>query len=133
MDMRATGREEDSVFGHAEGCVEASAGEVIAVFFTGDNAYRDHVYRRVMNERTYGATAGDSFWMGYGDYDEIDPFARYRDEQESKLITVPAWRQRIEKAKRDRAAFSAEWAIRDAAEAITDEEFDVWFDTITKG
>ena len=74
---------------------------MIAVFFTGDNAYRDHVYRRVMNERTYGATDGDSFWMGYGDYDEIDPFARYKDEQESNPITVPAWRQRIDKAKRE--------------------------------
>jgi hypothetical protein len=101
--------------------------------FTGDNAYRDHVYRRVMNERTYGVTAGDSFWMGYGDYDEVDSFARYRDEEEAKPITVPAWRERVEKAKRDRAAFDAEWAIRDASEAITDDEFDVWFNTITKG
>ena len=106
---------------------------MIAVIFTGDNAYRDHVYRRVMNERTYGATAGDSFWMGYGDYDEVDPFARYREPEESRPITVPAWRQKIEKAKRDQAALSAEWAIRDAAEAITDDEFDVWFNTITKG
>jgi hypothetical protein len=101
MDMRRTGREKDSVSGHAEGCVEAAAKEVIAVIFTGDNAYRDHVYRRVMNERTFGATAGDSFWMGYGDYDEVDPFARYREPEKSKSITVPAWRERIEKAKRD--------------------------------
>jgi hypothetical protein len=71
--------------------------------------------------------------MGYGDYDEVDPFARYREPEESRPITVPAWRQKIEKAKRDQAALSAEWAIRDAAEAITDDEFDVWFNTITKG
>lgn len=75
--------------------------ETVACIFVGDNAYRDHVYRRVMNERSYGATPGDSFWMGYGDYDEVDPFARYRDEEESKPITVPAWRARIDKAKQE--------------------------------
>jgi hypothetical protein len=95
---------------------------VIAVLFTGDNAYRDHVYRRVMNERTYGATAGDSFWMGYGDYDEVDPFARYREpEKESKPITVPAWRERIEKAKRDIEKHKSEQRVQLLAEHLTDE------------
>jgi hypothetical protein len=121
MDMRGTGREKDSVSGHAEGCVEATAGEVIAVIFTGDNAYRDYVYRRVMNERTYGATAGDSFWMGYGDYDEVDPFARYREPQESKPFTVPAWRERINKAKRDIEKHKSEQRVQLLAETITDE------------
>lgn len=75
--------------------------ETIACIFVGDNAYRDHVYRRVMNERSYGATAGDSFWMGYVDYDEVDPFASCRDKEELRPITVPAWRARIDKAKRE--------------------------------
>jgi hypothetical protein len=121
MDMRGTGREKDSVSGHAEGCGEAAASEVIAVIFTGDNAYRDHVYRRVMNERTYGATAGDSFWMGYGDYDEVDPFARYREQEESKPITVPAWRERIAKAKRDIEKHKSEQRVQLLAEELTDE------------
>jgi hypothetical protein len=103
MDMRGTGREKDSVFGHAEERDgQVASGQVIAILFTGNNAYRDHVYRRVMNERSYGATAGDSFWMGYGDYDEVDPFARYREPEESKPITNPFWRARIEKAKTNR-------------------------------
>ena len=74
---------------------------VIACIFVGDNSYRDYVYRRVMNERSFGATPGDSLWMGYQDYDEVDPFASCRDEEESKPITVPAWRARIDKAKRE--------------------------------
>jgi len=90
---------------------------VIAVLFTGDNVYRDHVYRRVMNERTYGATAGDSFWMGYGDYDEVDPFARYRDD-EREPITNPFWRARIEKARNFREDNDAMWRIRDMAAAL---------------
>jgi hypothetical protein len=95
--------------------------EVIAVIFNGDNAYRDHVYRRVMNERTFGATAGDSFWMGYGDYDEVDPFARYREPEELKLITVPVWRERIAKAKRDIEKHKSEQRVQLLAEQLTDE------------
>ena len=100
--------------------------EVIAVLFTGDNAYRDHVYRRVMAERTYGATAGDSFWMGYGDYDEVDPFARYREPEESKPITNLLWRERIEKAKRDSdryrreiASASIEWSVSEVQDLLS--------------
>jgi len=126
MDMRATGGKEDSVSGDAEEGTEANAGEVIAILFTGDNAYREHVYRRVMNERSCGATAGDSFWMGYGDYDEVDLFARYRDEQESKPITVRAWRERIEKAKRDRdrhrreiASAEIEWSVSEVQDLLS--------------
>lgn len=77
--------------------------DVICISYTPSREYRDAVNRerRIINDRAFGATAGDSFWMGYGDYDEVDPFARYRDEEESKPITVPAWRERIAKAKRD--------------------------------
>ena len=116
MDVRGSGGEEDSVDGDGEGSV-AENGEVIAVLFTGDNVYREHVYRRVMNERTYGATAGDSFWMGYGDYDEVDPFARYRDD-EREPITNPFWRARIEKARNFREDNDAMWRIRDMAAAL---------------
>lgn len=75
--------------------------DVIGVSFTAYPEYKEHLRRRVMNERSFGATPGDSFWMGYGDYDEVDPFAKYRDEEPSKPITLPAWRARIDKAKRD--------------------------------
>jgi len=126
MDMRRTGGKESAVAADGKGGDEQVHGEVIAVLFTGDNAYRDHVYRRVMNERTYGATAGDSFWMGYGDYDEVDPFARCRELEESKPITNHFWRERIEKAKRDSdryrreiASASIEWSVLEVQDLLS--------------
>ncbi len=106
--------------------------DVIAVIFTGDNAYRDHIYRRVMNERTFGATAGDSFWMGYGDYDVVDPFARYREHEESKPITHPMWRARIEKAKRDIEKHKSEQRVQLLAEQLTDETIFLEIEAIRK-
>lgn len=75
-----------------------------------------------MNERSYGATAGDSFWMGYKDYDEVDPFARYRDKEELNPIAVPAWRARIDKAKRDIEKHKSEQRVQFLAESISDEQ-----------
>ena len=95
--------------------------EPICISFTPSQDYRDHIYRRVMNERNYGATAGDSFWMGYGDYDEVDPFARYREPQELKPITAPAWRARIDKAKRDIEKHKSEQRVQLLAEDLSDE------------
>ena len=100
--------------------------EVICIFFTPSHEYREHIQRRYMNERSYGATAGDSFWMGYGDYDEVDPFARYREPEESKPITVPAWRERVEKAKRDIdrhrreiASAQIEWSVSEVQDLLS--------------
>jgi hypothetical protein len=91
--------------------------EVIAISFHTSLEYRDHIYRRVINERSYGATAGDSFWMGYGDYDEVDQFARYRDD-EREPITNPLWRARIEKARKFREDNDSMWRVRDMAAAL---------------
>ncbi len=70
-----------------------------------------------MNERSFGATAGDSYWLGLGTYDVVDPFARYRDD-ERKPITNPLWRARIEKHKRLRLADAAQWRVRDMAASL---------------
>ena len=117
MDVRRAGREKDSVSGYAEGCVEAAAGEVICISFTPSREYREHVNRRYINERSYGATAGDSFWLGLGGGDVVDPFARYRDD-EREPITNPFWRARIEKHRRLREADDAQWRVRDMAAAL---------------
>ena len=134
MDMRGTGREEDSASGHAEGCVEAAASEVICISFTPSREYADAIRhdRNVRDGKACGATAGDTWHLGLRTYDVIDPFARYRDDKREPMDN-PFWRARIEKHKRLREADNAMWAIRDASEAITDDEFDVWFNTITKG
>jgi hypothetical protein len=91
--------------------------KVICISFTPSHEYREHIQRRYLNERSYGATAGDSFWMGYGDYDEVDPFARYRDD-ERKPITHPMWLARIEKAKRDIEKHKSEQRVRVMAAAL---------------
>ena len=112
MDMRATGGAEDSVSGHAEERTEASAGEVICISFTPSREYREHINRRYINERSYGATAGDSFWLGLAGGDVVDPFARYRDD-EREPMTNPFWRARIEKARRDSELWGRELAARE--------------------
>ncbi len=86
----------------------------ICISFAASQDYRDHIYRRVMNERNYGATAGDSFWMGY----EVDPLARYREPEELKPITAPAWRARIDKAKRDIEQHKSEHRVKVMAAAL---------------
>lgn len=93
----------------------------ICISVTLSREYREHINQRVMNERTYGATAGDSRWMGYGDYDVVDPFARYREPEESKPITNPSWRARIAKAKRDIEKFRSEQRVQLLAEQLTDD------------
>jgi len=91
--------------------------EPICIMFGGSQDYRDHIYQRVMNERTFGATAGDSFWLGYGTYDVVDNYVRY-DTDEREPITNPFWRARIEKHKRLRLADAAQWRVRDMAAAL---------------
>jgi hypothetical protein len=91
--------------------------EPICIMFGGSQDYKDHIYRRVMNERTFGATAGDSFWLGYGTYDVVDNYVRY-DTDEPQLITCPVWRARIENHKRLRLADAAQWRVRDMAAAL---------------
>jgi hypothetical protein len=95
--------------------------EVICISFTPSHEYREHINRRYMNDRSCGATAGDSYWLGLGTYDVVDPFARYREHEESKPITVPAWRERIEKAKRDIEKHKSEQRVQLLAEQLTDE------------
>jgi hypothetical protein len=90
---------------------------VICISFIPSREYREHVNRRYINERSYGATAGDSFWLGLAGGDVVDPFARYRDD-ELEPITNPFWRARIEKHRRLKAADDAKWRVRDMAAAL---------------
>ena len=85
--------------------------EPICIMFGGSQDYKDHIYRRVMNERTFGATAGDSFWLGYGTYDVVDNYVRY-DTDEPRPITCPVWRAKIDKARRDIEKHKSEQRVR---------------------
>ena len=107
----------------------------ICFFFLANNEYRDHVREQanVRDGKGYGATAGDTLHLGLRTYDVIDPFARSREPEERQPITCPGWLAIVDKARKFKEDNDRMWAIRDAAEQITDDEFDVWFNTITKG
>jgi PAS domain-containing protein len=96
--------------------------DVISISFTPSREYADETnrQRRILRERSFGATASDTYHLGLKDYDEVDPYARYRDD-ERKPITVPAWRERIEKAKRDIEKHRSEQRVQLLAESIPDE------------
>jgi len=81
----------------------------------------------------HGVTAGDTYYLGLRDYVEMYPCPNGLPIDYSKPADSPAWVDRVARAKRDIENNRCRWAIRDAAEAITDDEFDVWFNTITKG
>lgn len=93
--------------------------DVISISFTPSREYADATnrQRRILRERSFGATASDTYHLGLKDYDEVDLYARYRDD-ERKPITVPAWRERIEKAKRDIERDQIRFRVRDMAAAL---------------
>jgi hypothetical protein len=105
--------------------------EVFCISFTPSHEYCAHIHRRYINERSFGATAGDSYWLGLGTYDVVDPFARYRDD-ERKPITHPMWRARIEKAKRDIEKHKSEQRVQVLAEQLTDETIFLEIEAIRK-
>jgi hypothetical protein len=105
--------------------------EVICISFTPSHEYREHIQRRYMNERSFGATAGDSYWLGLGTYDVVDPYARYRDD-ERKPITHPAWRAKIDKAKSDIEKHKSEQRVQVLAEQLTDETIFLEIEAIRK-
>ncbi|TXH43690.1 MAG: hypothetical protein E6Q97_33740 [Desulfurellales bacterium] len=96
--------------------------ETIAISFTPSHEYADAVNRqpRILNERAFGVTAGDSWYMWFRDYDDVDPFARYRDD-ERKPITVDSWRNRIDKANADIRKHKSEQRVLLLAEQLTEE------------
>lgn len=109
--------------------------EPICISYTPSREYADAMIRdrNIVDRRGYGMTPGDTWHLGLRSYDVIDRFAKAREPEERQPITCSGWREKIDKAKADIAASNVEWAIRDAAEKITDDEFDVWLNTITKG
>ena len=105
--------------------------EPICIMFGGSQDYKEHIYRRVMNERTFGATAGDSFWLGYGTYDVVDNYVRY-DTDEPRPITCPVWRAKIDKAKSDIEKHKSEQRVQVLAEQLTDETIFLEIEAIRK-
>nr|DAK61539.1 MAG TPA: hypothetical protein [Caudoviricetes sp.] len=121
MDVRAIGGEEDSAAGDGEeNQDQAFVGQVVGFSFIPSADYKEHINRRYINERSYGATAGDSFWLGLGSADLVDPFARYR-EDDRKPIECPGWRAMIDKAKADIRRHKSEQRVQLLAESLSEE------------
>ena len=81
----------------------------------------------------YGMTAGDSFWQGMRDYNQSRPCPNGLPIDMRLPGECEHWRRRIEKAKRDIETWNRDIAIQQRSESITDDEFDIWFNTLTKG
>jgi hypothetical protein len=78
-------------------------------------------------------TAGDSFWQGMRDYNQSRPCPNGLPIDMRLPGECEHWRRRIEKAKRDIETWNRDIAIQQRSESITDDEFDIWFNTLTKG
>ena len=59
---------------------------------------------RCRNMPAHGVTAGDTHYLGLRDYVEMYPCPNGLPLDESTTETNPVWREKIDKAKRDRAA-----------------------------
>mgnify|MGYP006958837955 CR=1 FL=1 len=90
--------------------------------------------RGCVDRGTYGATAGDSFWQGLGNYDEPRYGTGNGEPPDTRIPSdCESWRKRVAKARKDIETWNRDVAIDARAEALTDDEFDVWFDALTKG
>ena len=85
--------------------------------------------RHVSNKGTH-LTPGDIVHCGLGDYVESMRCPNGLPVDTRNPDQVPAWRRRVEKARRDIEAGDRKWRIMDMAEEITDEQFEVWFSSM---
>ena len=89
--------------------------------------------RRCSDRGSFGMTAGDSMHLGARDYNQPYPCPNGLPIDMRLLGECEHWRRRIEKAKRDIETWNRDIAIQQRSESITDDEFDIWFNTLTKG
>lgn len=77
---------------------------VIGISFTPSRQYSDLLRwdRSCMDGKSYGITPGDTMMMGMRTYREMFPCPNGLRQDDSTPATNPAWRARIEKAKRER-------------------------------
>lgn len=79
--------------------------ETIGISFTPSRQYADLLRwdRSCMDGKSYGITPGDTIMMGMRTYRQAFPCPNGLPLDDSLPSTNPVWRERIEKAKRDRA------------------------------
>jgi hypothetical protein len=99
-----------------------------------ETTYPRALFRSERLGQSFGLTAGDTVHQGMrgppagGKAHDFGLAIDKRQPDECE-----GWRRMRDKAKADIEKFDREMAVRRRAEQITDSEFDVWFETITKG
>ena len=80
--------------------------EVIGISFTPSRQYSELLRwdRSCMEGKSFGITPGDTIIMGMRTYRQAFPCPNGLPLDESNPRDNPVWRERIDKAKRDRAA-----------------------------
>ena len=78
----------------------------------------------------YGMTPGDTLHGGLRDYNETHPCPNGLPVQTGGPRTSPAWRQRVKRARRFVEEWNSEQRVTRLAEAITDDQFELWINTI---
>ena len=77
---------------------------------------------RCRNMPAHGVTAGDTFWLGQRDYVEMYPCPNGLPIDHRQPEEVPAWNERVAKAKRDIEKHRSEQRVQLLAEVISDEQ-----------
>lgn len=73
---------------------------------------------RCRNMPAHGATAGDTYWLGLRDYVEMYPCPNGLPIDHRQPAEIPAWNDRVAKAKRDIEKHKAEQRAQVMAAAL---------------
>ncbi len=76
---------------------------------------------RCRNMPAHGMTNGDTYYLGLRDYVEMYPCPNGLPIDHRKPAEVPAWNDRVDKAKRDIEKHRSEQRVQLLAEQLTDE------------
>jgi len=81
-----------------------------------------HWDARCRNMPAHGVTAGDTYWLGLRDYVPPYPCPNGLPIDHRQPADVPAWRERVAKAKRDIENHKSEQRVQLLAESISIED-----------
>lgn len=76
----------------------------------------------------YGMTPGDTMHLGLRDYNETHPCPNGLSVQTGGPQVSPAWRERVDRARRFIEQWNSEQRVVSLAESITDEQLDLFLE-----
>lgn len=96
---------------------------------SSDSAF--HRWLTRCNDRGgYGATSGDSYWLGMRDYNQPFPCPNGLPVDTRKPHEVPAWRERIERARQFISDCGEQSRIEAMADGVSCRVLDVFLNTL---